>query len=483
MADINNTELMPPALPEEVDVAQQVANEMLGVNSTALAIPEDPVDAVLRENGFANLPSNNSVIQREDSIIVVPESNRPAETRPDIEGEYVDAEDVDTESSEENTPTPEEEIQVLALTGPTPEESEPTEEQLNQLAELRAELEREMDEAASIPVSLQATSEAEQERLNAEAEESETVEYDDDDDDEDYNENAGEGQDINVEEVLQTAATTDAMELAIASAMEGAETVSNEAPVEISKADLLTMLPINSKSFEVRESTTRFSGASWYNDITEQTVIIAGQGGIGSWATMIMSRMHPRQLFIYDDDMVETVNLAGQLYSKSMVGKKKVDAMANLVKDFSDYNTVMAIAQRWTEETQPGDIMICGFDNMAARKTFFHSWLRHVVGHPNPEKCLFIDGRLAFTDMQVFCMTGDDAYNIKRYSEEYLFSDNEADATICSMKQTTYCACMIGGLIVNLFTNFIANLQTPFSHDLPFKTFYDSNMFYLKTES
>ena len=286
-----------------------------------------------------------------------------------------------------------------------------------------------------------------------------------------------------MEEVLQTAASTDAMELAIASAMEGAETISNEAPVEISKADLLTMLPVNSKSFEVRESTTRFSGASWYTDITEQTVIIAGQGGIGSWATMIMSRMHPRQLFIYDDDMVETANLAGQLYSKSMVGKKKVDAMANLVKDFSDYNTVMAIGQRWTEETQPGDIMICGFDNMAARKTFFHSWLRHVVGHPHPEKCLFIDGRLAFTDMQVFCMTGDDAYNIKRYSEEYLFGDSEADAAICSMKQTTYCACMIGGLIVNLFTNFIANLQTPFSHDLPFKTFYDSNMFYLKTES
>ena len=353
MANINNTELTPPAIPESADVAQQVANEMLGIENTASAVFEDPIDFVLRENGFANLTSNNSVIQRADSILVVPENNRPAETRPITDGDYVDAEIVETGLLENNTPIPEEEGQ--------------------------------------------ATSESEQERLDAEEEserlaaESEVEEYEGD---EEYDATAEENQDINVDEVLQTAASTDVMELAIASAMEGAETVSNEAPVEISKEDLLTMLPVNSNSFEVKESTTRFSGASWYNDITEQTVIIAGQGGIGSWATMIMSRMHPKQLFIYDDDEVETVNLAGQLYSKSMVNKKKVDAMANLVKDFSDYNAVMAIAQKWTEETQPGDIMICGFDNMQARKTFFHSWLRHVLGHPHPEKCLFIDGRI-----------------------------------------------------------------------------------------
>lgn len=354
MANINNTELTPPAIPENVDVAQQVANEMLGIESTSLAVPEDPVDTVLRENGFTDLSSNNSVIQRADSILVVPENNRPAETRPIIDGDYVDAEVVETSLLENSTPIHEEEEE-------------------------------------------QVTSELEQERLDDEEEserlaaESEVGEYEGD---EEYDATAEENQDINVDEILQTAASTDVMELAIASAMEGAETVSNEAPVEISKEDLLTMLPVNSNSFEIKESTTRFSGASWYNDITEQTVIIAGQGGIGSWTSMIMSRMHPKQLFIYDDDEVETVNLAGQLYSKSMVNKKKVDAMANLVKDFSDYNAVMAIAQKWTEETQPGDIMICGFDNMQARKTFFHSWLRHIYRHPHPEKCLFIDGRI-----------------------------------------------------------------------------------------
>ena len=80
MANINNTELTPPAIPESADVAQQVANEMLGIENTSSAVFEDPIDFVLRENGFTDLSSNNSVIQRADSILVVPENKRPTET-------------------------------------------------------------------------------------------------------------------------------------------------------------------------------------------------------------------------------------------------------------------------------------------------------------------------------------------------------------------------------------------------------------------
>ena len=154
------------------------------------------------------------------------------------------------------------------------------------------------------------------------------------------------------------------------------------------------LIPENSITTLEEDATARFSGASWFEDIQNQTIIVAGQGGIGSWVSMVLSRMHPRQIFIYDDDVVETVNLAGQLYNKQSVGKKKVNAMATIMKDFSDYNGTMAVDRKWTEESEPGDIMICGFDNMAARKTFFESWLRHIVNHPHPEKCLYLDGRI-----------------------------------------------------------------------------------------
>lgn len=247
--------------------------------------------------------------------------------------------------------------------------------------------------------------------------------------------------------------------------------------------ELLKLLPVNSKTFEIDESTSRFSGAAWYKEIQESIVLLAGLGGIGSYIFFCLSRMKPKQIIIYDDDIVELVNLSGQLYSLDMVGRTKVDAMALLARNFSDYYGVITIPQKYTQDTKGTDIMICGFDNMEARKAFFTSWLNHVHETSTPENCLFIDGRLALEEFQVYCLQGNDSYNIKRYANECLFDDYEAERVMCSVKQTTYCSNMIGSIIVNLFTNFIANKLNPIiPRDLPFKTYYDASMMYFKTE-
>ena len=251
----------------------------------------------------------------------------------------------------------------------------------------------------------------------------------------------------------------------------------------LSAEELLKLLPVNSKTFEIDESTSRFSGAAWYKEIQESIVLLAGLGGIGSYIFFCLSRMKPKQIIIYDDDVVELVNLSGQLYSLDMVGRTKVDAMALLARNFSDYYGVITIPQKYTQDTKGTDIMICGFDNMEARKAFFTSWLNHVHETSTPENCLFIDGRLALEEFQVYCLQGNDSYNIKRYANECLFEDYEAERVMCSAKQTTYCSNMIGSIIVNLFTNFIANKLNPIiPRDLPFKTYYDASMMYFKTE-
>ena len=153
-------------------------------------------------------------------------------------------------------------------------------------------------------------------------------------------------------------------------------------------------IPLNSPTLLLDESTTRFSGAEWYNEIQKKNIIIAGCGGIGSWTAFQLSRMHPAHMVLYDDDTVETVNMAGQLYARNDVGKSKVSAIYNMITAYTNMQNIYALNQKFTDTSEPGDIMLCGFDSMSARRTFYKRWLLHVESKPEEErkKCLYLDG-------------------------------------------------------------------------------------------
>ena len=268
----------------------------------------------------------------------------------------------------------------------------------------------------------------------------------------------------------------------------------NSSPLSEEEEELLSQvveeahneIPTNSGSLLVDESTSRFSSAIWYEAIQRKTIILAGVGGIGSYVGFLLARMKPAALFIYDPDIVETVNMSGQLYSREDVGNPKVNALSDMISKYCDYNSVFAVSERYDESNDASDIMICGFDNMAARKLFFEKWLDYVKSKSKEERanCLYIDGRLAAEEFQILCIKGDDEFNINRYKNEFLFSDAEADATVCSYKQTTFMANMIASVIVNLFVNFVANQCKPIiERDLPFYTTYSAETMYYKTEA
>lgn len=267
--------------------------------------------------------------------------------------------------------------------------------------------------------------------------------------------------------------------------IENSQNEEEEEEVDLPNKDT-SKLSLNSPTLLIDESTSRFSGAEWYNEIQKARIIIAGIGGIGSNVAFQIARMVPSNITMYDDDIVERTNMAGQLYSTMDIGKSKVSAIADMIKVYTSTQQINAIKEKFTYDTEPGDIMISGFDNMSARNIFFKSWLKHLKTKTPEErsKCLYLDGRLSMDTLQIFCITGTDMYNIDRYNDEFLFPDYQADATVCSMKQTTYLACMIGSLMVNLFTNFIANTLNPIiPYDLPFFTEYDAQNMIFKTEN
>lgn len=244
-----------------------------------------------------------------------------------------------------------------------------------------------------------------------------------------------------------------------------------------------TVIPPNSPTLLMDSTTARFSSAVWFQRIQEKVITLAGCGGIGSWVALLLSRLKPRSIFLYDDDRVESVNMAGQFFSRNDMDVLKVNAVASACDLYSSYNSVFAIPERFTLTSEASDIMICGFDNMKARSDYFNAWLQHVKDSPVDQRahCLFLDGRLAAEICQIFCIRGDDDYNINLYQQKYLFSDAEADPTICSYKQTSYMATFIASVMVNLFINFVANEITDGIRELPFYTSYEGDSLFFQT--
>lgn len=229
---------------------------------------------------------------------------------------------------------------------------------------------------------------------------------------------------------------------------------------------------------------SRFVGAPWAEAATKQQVLIAGMGGIGSWASLLIARLGVEKLILVDYDIIEKHNLSGQFYSKKQVGQPKIVGLAESISLFADNPGVetrlVEIDQSFPLEVIP-KITVCGFDNMKARKTMFNLWKTKINTLSKEEKAdyLFIDGRLSLDTLQLFVFTGADKYYMDRYEKEFLFSDAEADATQCSAKQTSFMANMIGGFIANVIVSFcFDNLPA----GLPFFIEYDSNLYNLKVE-
>ena len=212
--------------------------------------------------------------------------------------------------------------------------------------------------------------------------------------------------------------------------------------------------------------SSRFKDAPWFPK-EETNVIVGGAGGIGSWLTLMLSRagFYP---VVYDFDVLEGHNLAGQLYTKSDAEAMvlKVDALKGLCKQFADTD-ITVMNERYTKESMSHNYVFSAFDNMQARKDMFAAWKEyvkewedfkgiadaaHIPNIPLSEP-IFIDGRLTAEQMQIFCVTPD---LIAEY-EKHLFDDTEVQDAPCTMKQTSHSAAMIASHMVGFFTNHMTN--------------------------
>ena len=215
------------------------------------------------------------------------------------------------------------------------------------------------------------------------------------------------------------------------------------------------------------EQAGRFKDAPWF-PLDEVNTIVGGVGGIGSWLTLMLARAGFIPM-VYDFDTFEIHNMSGQLVPERLIGKIKVEAVAEVVKDFTG-TTIHTFNEKYTAESMSHHYVFSGFDNMQARKDMFSAWCDYVKewqnendaiiestdgeGEINMEVPIFIDGRLLMEQLQIFCVTPD---KISEY-EKHLFDDAEVAEAPCTLKQTSHSAAMIASHMVGFFTNHMTNV-------------------------
>lgn len=231
------------------------------------------------------------------------------------------------------------------------------------------------------------------------------------------------------------------------------------------------------------ETYLRYSGAPWFSAMRSLTVSILGVGGIGSWTTLLVSRLAPYTIYIHDFDTVDNVNLGGQLFRSSDVGRYKVDAIKLLTSQLSPTIGICPVVGRARVYRIHGNIIVSCFDNMRSREEIFNG----LLARPNLPS-LFIDGRLNAEEFEVYAVKLDNQQEIDAYKTT-LFKDEESESAICSYKQTSFAASMIASVITNIIVNFEAkhyvvdNIADRLQRHRPFRVYYNAVTMNFKTES
>ncbi len=114
--------------------------------------------------------------------------------------------------------------------------------------------------------------------------------------------------------------------------------------------------------------------------LRQATVGIAGAGGLGSNAAIMLARAGVGRLIIADFDKIEPSNLNRQQYTVHQVGLRKVKALRANLEQMTPYTEVVIHAGKVTARNLEkifggADLLIEAFDKAAEKAMLINGWL------------------------------------------------------------------------------------------------------------
>lgn len=198
-------------------------------------------------------------------------------------------------------------------------------------------------------------------------------------------------------------------------------------------------------------------------------IMIIGAGSVGSFVAMSLAKMGCQDITVCDFDTVEDHNMPNQLYKISDLGRLKVEALQEAVKEFADID-IKIMKEKFDFQSYK-KITIVAVDSMSLRKDIWEKAKRNI----NIE--LYIEARMGKELMYIYSFPALDRTSAEEY-KKHLYTDDQVAETPCTERTIVYNMNMIAGFIANMVKKF-ANFE---ESDIPFEILFDCKTLHFDTK-
>lgn len=182
-------------------------------------------------------------------------------------------------------------------------------------------------------------------------------------------------------------------------------------------------------------------------------IVIFGAGSIGSFAALNLAKIGFNNIVVYDFDIIENYNLPNQFYRFQDIGKFKVDALKEIIKEFTnveietrnekvDYKTKLNLSLN--------NLYILTFDTLESRKLVYDK-LRNFNNY-------LLDVRMGGEEWNIITTEMNDSDDLRIHDKEFEITPTELR---CGEKSIIYSVLNISSEVCNLVKKISLNQKIP----------------------
>ena len=181
--------------------------------------------------------------------------------------------------------------------------------------------------------------------------------------------------------------------------------------------------------------------------LAKLTATVIGVGAIGRQVALQLAAIGTSRLQLVDFDVVDETNVTTQGYRRRDVGRLKVEATGEAVREIDEDIELELVADRFRPRLAIGEAVFSCVDSISAREAIW----RAVAS-----RCDFwADGRMRGEVLRVLCAA--DEASRRQYGMT-LFRQEEAQVGSCISRSTIYAASMAAGLMVHQLARWLRRL-------------------------